>query len=147
MCFAGSMPSITSHKQLVAWQLCDELADVVFAVLAKGPGEKDRNFCDQLHRAADAPAPVIAEGYGRRTPKEFAHYLRMAAGSLRETSNLLERGRKRRFWPEGETKAPLSLCWRALDITNKLLAAKEKQIEAQTRKKPQRPRNDGASKA
>ena len=137
------MPSITSHKQLVAWQLCEELADAVFALLTKGPGGKDINFCDQLHRAADAPAPVIAEGYGRKTPKEFAHYLRIAVGSLRETSNLLERGRTRRFWPEGETKAALSLCWRALDITNKLLAAKERQIEAQAKNKPRRPRAKG----
>ena len=128
------MPSITSHKQLVAWQLCEELADAVVALLAKGPGSKDFNFCDQLHRAADAPAPVIAEGYGRKTPKEFAHYLRIAVGSLRESSNLLERGRERRFWPDGEIQATLSLCWRALDITNKLLAAKQRQIAAQARK-------------
>jgi hypothetical protein len=59
----------------------------------------------------------------------------MADGSLRESSNWIERGIKRRYWPPQEALAALNLCWRALDITGKLLAAKESQIAAQARKK------------
>jgi four helix bundle protein len=132
------MPPITSHRQLVAWQLCEELSEAVCALLAKGPGAKDFNLCDQLHRSADAPAPLIAEGFGRRTPGEAAHYLRMADGSLRESSNWLERGIKRRYWPIQEAQVALTLCWRALDMTRKLLESKERQIAAQANKKRKR---------
>lgn len=129
------MAPITSHKQLVAWQLCDELADAVCALLAIGPGEKDANLCDQLRRSADSPAPAISEGYGRKTAKEFAYYLRVAIASLRECSNWLERGIKRSYWPEADGVATLNLCWRALDITNKLLASKERQIAMEALKR------------
>ena len=138
MCSGRGMPPITSHKELVAWQLCDELADAVCALLAKGPGEKDVNLCDQLRRSADSPAPSIAEGYGRRGPKEFAYYLRVAVASLRECSNWLERGIKRRYWPVTDGAATLNLCWRALDITGKLLAAKERQIAREVAQKPRK---------
>ena len=125
------MASVTSHKELVAWQLCQELAEAVCELLAKGPGSRDRNFCDQLRRAADAPAPLIAEGFGRGTPGEAVRYLRMAIGSLRETSTFLERGTTRAYWPEGEASAVTRLCWRALDITREFLAAKKRQRDAQ----------------
>jgi four helix bundle protein len=118
-----------SFQNLIAWQLCEELADLVSAITATGPVTKDFNFCNQLRRAAGGPGPNIAEGFARYGPKEFAHYLRMAVGSLMETQTFLLRGKRQGYWSEDKASAALRLCERALDMTRKLLASKLKQIE------------------
>ena len=99
------------------------------AITATGRVTKDFDFCDQLRRAAGGPGPNIAEGFARYGPKEFAHYLRMAVGSLMETQTFLLRGERQGYWSEDEARTALRLCDRALDMTRKLLASKVKQIE------------------
>ena len=125
----GRMGAGRSPENLVAWQLCEELADLVSAMTAKGPVSRDFTFCDQIRRAAGGAGPNIAEGFARYGPREFAHYLRMAIGSLQETRTFLLRGQRQGVWPEEVCRAALSLCDRALDITRKLLASKLRQIE------------------
>jgi four helix bundle protein len=126
-----------SPENLVAWQLCEELADLVCAMTATGPVLRDFNFCDQIRRSSGGPGPNIAEGFGRFTPREFAHYLRMAVSSLMETRTFLLRGQRLGYWKPDAGAAALSLCDRALDITRKLLASKLRQIdEEQGRKRP-----------
>ena len=130
-----------SPENLVAWQLCEELADLVVAITATGPVSKDFNFCDQIRRSSGGPGPNIAEGFGRFTPREFAHYLRIAVSSLMETRTFLLRGRRLGYWKPDVAAGALSLCDRALDITRKLLASKLRQIdEKQSRQRPPRAR-------
>jgi four helix bundle protein len=78
----------------------EELADFVVEITATGPSSRHGDFCDQIRRASDGPGPHIAEGFGRFTPREFAHYLRMAVSSLMETRSLLLRGGRRSYWQE-----------------------------------------------
>ncbi len=125
-----------SPENLIAWQLCEELADLVVAMTATGPVARDFSFCDQLRRAAGGPGPNIAEGFARYGPKEFAHYLRMAIGSLMETRTFLLRGERQGYWNAEVSKTALTLCDRALDITRKLLAAKLRQIKDSENQKP-----------
>jgi four helix bundle protein len=130
-----------SPENLFAWQLCEELGDEVVAITATGPSSRDRDFCDQIRRAANAPGPHIAEGFGRFTPKEFARYLRMAVSSLMETRTFILRGGRRRFWTNEVYEATLALCERALDVTRKLLASKLRQIKADEARKRLRRRD------
>ena len=139
-----------SHTELVAWQLCDEFAAVVHALLTESVRKKDYNLYDQLHRSADAPAPLIAEGFGHRSPKQFAKYLTIAVSSLLEANNWLARGSERCYWPAQKGQSAKRLAERALDISKKLLASKYRQIarEDQMRKArsgrsrgPSRPRS------
>ncbi|MDQ3419267.1 MAG: four helix bundle protein [Acidobacteriota bacterium] len=99
-------------------------------MIASGPVARDFNFCDQIRRSAGGAGPNIAEGFGRYGPKEFAHFLRMAVGSLMGTRTFLLRGQRQGYWSEDAARAALRLCDRALDVTRKLLASKVKQIEA-----------------
>ena len=94
-----------------------------------GQVARDFSFCDQIRRAAGGPGPNIAEGFARYGPKEFAHYLRIAVGSLMETRTFLARGQRQGYWNEDVSTTALSLCDRALDITRKLLASKVRQIQ------------------
>jgi carbamoyl-phosphate synthase large subunit len=128
-----------SPENLIAWQLCEELADLVMTITATGPVARDFSFCDQLRRAAGGPGPNIAEGFARYGAKEFAHYLRIAVGSLMETRTFLLRGHRQGYWKEDVSTAALSLCDRALDITRKLLASKVRQIETEKDSKRRHP--------
>ena len=140
------MASVRSPQELIAWQLCEELGDVVVEVIANERVARHRDFCDQLDRAANGPAPHIAEGFGRGTSREFAHYLRIAIGSLLETRTLLLRGGRRNLWSNDKGAAVLSLCDRALDMTRKLLASKTRQIEREKEQRRARSSNRTASK-
>ena len=97
---------------------------------ATGPVARDFSFRDQIRRAAGGPGPNIAEGFARYGPKEFAHYLRIALGSLMETRTFLLRGQRQGYWSDDAGRAALRLCDRAVDMTRKLLASKVSQIEA-----------------
>ena len=131
-------------ENLLAWQLCEELGDQVVAITATGPASRDLDFCDQIRRAANAPGPHIAEGFGRFTPREFARYLRMAVSSLLEARTFILRGGRRGFWTTEVYERTLALCERALDVTKKLLASKLRQIAAEDARKRPRRRDQGA---
>ena len=122
------MAIVRSAQGLIAWQLCEELGDLVVALIATGPAAKDFQFRDQIRRSATGPGPNIAEGFGRKSPKEFARFLGIALASLMETRTHLQRGERQNYWPPATSRQALSLCDRSLDMTRKLLAAKNRQI-------------------
>jgi four helix bundle protein len=132
------MPPIRTHEDIIAWQLCEELADLVIEITSKGPVARNLDFCDQIRRSSGAPGPHIAEGFGRYLPRPFAQYLRMAVSSLMETDTWLQRGSRNGYWNEDTFTRAKSLCDRALDITRKLLASKVRQIAEEERQKANR---------
>jgi four helix bundle protein len=140
------MSTVRSPQDLIAWQLCEELADLVVEITATGPAARDRDFCDQVRRSSRGPGPNIAEGFGRQTPREFARYLRTAVGSLLETSTWLQRGDRQRYWKPETYARVKSLCDRALDITRKLLASKLRQIKQQEQMEAARRQRSGTKR-
>ena len=61
----------------------------VYQLLKKFPSEERFALCDQLRRAAISVPSNIAEGFGRATNKDFAHFLSQARGSLFEVETQL----------------------------------------------------------
>jgi four helix bundle protein len=51
----------------------------------------DRRIADQLRRAGESIPEALAEGCGRTTDKDFAHYVSIAGGSASEVENLIQR--------------------------------------------------------
>jgi four helix bundle protein len=49
-----------------------------------------RHLRDQLERAAASVCLNLAEGYGRRQPRDKRHFYQIALGSLREVQAILE---------------------------------------------------------
>ena len=127
-------------EDLLAWQLCMELGDHIADIVSKGPVSRNFKFCDQIRESSAAPAPHIAEGFGRWGAKEFARYLRMAISSLLETQTHLEYGRRRKYFtPEVHSNA-MTLSGRALRITTNLLNSKLRQVAEEERCKKNKPR-------
>ena len=57
---------------------------MVYAMLKKFPKEEQYALCDQLRRAVISVPSNVAEGSGRTSPKDQAHFFEMAFGSLME---------------------------------------------------------------
>jgi len=72
-------------KKLVVWQKSIELLRIVYQMIKKFPAEERYALTDQLRRAAVSIPSNIAEGNGRSTNSDYAHFLAIARGSLYET--------------------------------------------------------------
>lgn len=79
---------VTYRKALffadLAWNDCE--------TLRKHP--IGRNLTSQLLRSADSPSANIEEGYGRGYGKDYARFLRIALGSMREARGWYYRNRR-----------------------------------------------------
>lgn len=71
------------------WQDAVALATLVYDVTAKLPWFEKKGLCDQLQRAVVSISSNIAEGSGRPTNSDFAHFLDMALGSANEVETQL----------------------------------------------------------
>jgi four helix bundle protein len=78
------------YRELVCWQLSNELKRRVYAFIANPPASKDFEFCKQIRGSARGAPRTISEGFGRFRPPEFARYLEFARASLIETQNHLD---------------------------------------------------------
>ena len=76
-----------SFTELDAWQLANELKLAVYVLIRSREVQRDVEFRNQLRNAAASAPRNLAEGFGRYFPREFSQYLRIANGSLMETSN------------------------------------------------------------
>ena len=83
------MEKVKSFDDLVVWQRAIALAKVVYGLQKLLPKEERYAMGDQLRRAAVSVASNIAEGFGRDTHKDFAHFLVQARGSLCEVETQL----------------------------------------------------------
>ena len=67
-----------------------ELTDVVYDIVKTLPHDERYALGDQLRRAVVSIPSNIAEGFGRESHADFAHFLSQARGSLYEVDTQLE---------------------------------------------------------
>ena len=75
-----------SYKNLDAYKQAKILVKAVYTLLCKFPKEEQYALCDQLRRAVISVPSNIAEGSGRTSMKDQAHFIEMSYGSLMEVS-------------------------------------------------------------
>ncbi len=88
-------------KDLKAYQHARRLVVVSKPVIARLP-ERERDLGDQWRRASQSVVLNIAEGAGRRGPKEFRRFLDVARGSLQEIEAILDVVVALDYFPPGE---------------------------------------------
>ena len=71
------------HK-LKAWQKSHQLALEIYKVSQSFPKEELFGLTSQIRRAISSVPTNIAEGCGRDSNKDFAHFLQIAIGSASE---------------------------------------------------------------
>ena len=79
-----------SFKNLLVWQRGMALAEGVYGLAKTFPRHEQYGLCDQMRRAAVSVPSNIAEGCGRGTDRDWAHFLGQALGSLCELETQLE---------------------------------------------------------
>ena len=73
-----------SYKNLDVYKESKALVKMVYGYLRKFPKEEQYALCDQLRRAVISVPSNLAEGSGRVSAKDQAHFLEMAFASLQE---------------------------------------------------------------
>ncbi|MBQ1190659.1 MAG: four helix bundle protein [Bacteroidales bacterium] len=71
------------HK-LIIWQRSHQLTLAVYRISKSFPKEEIFGLTSQIRRAVSSIPTNIAEGCGRASNKDFAHFLQIAIGSATE---------------------------------------------------------------
>ncbi len=79
--------TIERFEDIVAWQKSQILVIELYKLIKTCP---DYSFRDQIQRAAISIMNNIAEGFERRTNKEFINFLYIAKGSAGEVRSMLK---------------------------------------------------------
>lgn len=83
------MAGIKRFEEIMAWQKARELVRETYRVYGVAPFSRDFGLKDQICRAAVSAMTNVAEGFGRKSSKDFAHFLDVARGSTLEVQSLL----------------------------------------------------------
>ncbi len=78
------MSEIRSYRDLDVWKLGMRLGKDCYLLTRHFPREEMFGMTSQIRRAAASIPANIAEGYGRDNRGDYAHFLRIAQGSLKE---------------------------------------------------------------
>ncbi len=82
--------AIQRFEDIRAWQEARILTKQVYTVGKTSPGlRRDRRLREQLQAASVSIMSNIAEGFSRRTAKDFTQFLFVAKGSTAEVQSLL----------------------------------------------------------
>ena len=81
------MPTIKSFEELIIWQEARKLTNNIYKLTKKYPQEELYSLTSQMRRAAVSVMSNIAEGFDRRTTKEFISFLIIARASVSEVQN------------------------------------------------------------
>jgi len=81
---------VQSYKDLTVWKKSMEFVTDVYRVTDNFPPSERYGLTSQIRRPSVSIPANIAEGSGRGTRKEYAHFVHIAYGSISETETLLE---------------------------------------------------------
>lgn len=83
------MATFKRFEEIKAWQKARVVTKLVYQITSTDYFSKDFGLRDQIRRSAVSIMANIAEGYGRKTNKDFANFLVIAHGSAAETQSHL----------------------------------------------------------
>ena len=79
-----TMSKYQTFEELPVWQSSRKLACRIHKICSEPPFRNDRALVDQIRRAAISIVSNIAEGFERKSDKEFMNFLNIAKGSAGE---------------------------------------------------------------
>ena len=83
------MPTFKRFEDILAWQKAREVTKLVYAVTKTGLFARDFGLRDQIRRSSVSIMANIAEGFARRSDKDFANFLNMSRSSAAEVQSHL----------------------------------------------------------
>jgi four helix bundle protein len=79
-----------TYRDLIVWKKSIRVVKRVYLISKYYPKEEMYNLTSQTRRAAISIPSNIAEGYGRKSTKDYLRFLQIAMGSLYELQTQLE---------------------------------------------------------
>lgn len=83
------MAYIKTYKELIVWKRSMELVKEIYLLTEKFPRSEIYGIISQMRRSAISIPSNIAEGYGRKSPKEYSQFYSIAYGSALELETQL----------------------------------------------------------
>ena len=83
------MPTFKRFEDIQAWQKAREVTSMVYMVTKTGEFAKDFGLRDQIRRSSVSIMANIAEGFARRSDKDFSHFLNISRSSAAEVQSHL----------------------------------------------------------
>lgn len=80
--------SMQDFKDLIVWKKAHQNALTIYNLTKSFPKDEQYGITSQLRRASVSVPTNIAEGCGKFTQRDFAHYLQISLGSCHETEYL-----------------------------------------------------------
>ncbi|MCB1218572.1 four helix bundle protein [bacterium] len=127
---------ILSHRDLHVWQRSIQLALCAYHYSSAFPRSETYGLTSQLRRASISIAANIAEGNGRKTARDYAHFLAMAIGSTREVDTLLVMAEELEYG----NRQQLQECQKLLDEVGRMLNVVHATIDARAQLETRRSR-------
>ncbi|MDF1579411.1 MAG: four helix bundle protein, partial [Desulfuromonadales bacterium] len=81
---------IRPHRKLDVWKTAMLLTKDIYEITEHFPQAENYGLSSQMRRAAVSIPSNIAEGAGRRSDKEFLHFIGIAQGSASELDTQIE---------------------------------------------------------
>ena len=78
------MSDIHDFKDLIIWQKGINIAEKCYFLTKHFPQDELYGMVQQIRRSAASIPANIAEGYGRRSTREYLRFLNIAQGSINE---------------------------------------------------------------
>jgi four helix bundle protein len=81
------MSTVKSFEELTIWQETRELTNRIYILSKRFPKEELYGLTSQIRRASVSIMSNIAEGFNRRSTKEFINFLIISRASISEVQN------------------------------------------------------------
>jgi four helix bundle protein len=104
------MSSTGSFRDLRVWREAMKVAREVYRGTASFPRHELCDLTQQIRRAAVSVPSNIAEGKGRHSDREFAHFLFNARGSLLELQTQVMLAEELEYLPAADAERLLAEC-------------------------------------
>lgn len=88
-CIDDDMAKIEKFEDINAWQKARELTNDIYRITYEDGFFRDYSLRNQTRNASVSIMANIAEGFGRRSNKEFINFLNIAHGSAAELQSHL----------------------------------------------------------
>lgn len=97
---------VKRFEDLIAWQKGQEPAVEIYKAFSNC---RDYDFRNQICRASVSISNNIAEGFGRYSDNQFAHFLDIAGGSCNEVKSMVYLAERLQYVTESEKVRLLAL--------------------------------------
>jgi four helix bundle protein len=123
-----------TFKDLKVWQKSMRIVQYIYKTTQKYPKNELFGLISQTRRCAVSIPCNIAEGYGRRSSKDYVRFLNISMGSLYELMTLLEVAHTLNFIEKTSFSQILNLTTEVGKMLNSLInkIQKSKSLDART---------------